>query len=117
MTYIESLFSLQGKTAVVIGGTGVLCSEIAQAMAGAEKKYPGTTPSGPTEHTAPQRRQRYRRTRTSVSRGGHPGHSGPQICRGRRPCPCSMSLPPWGWPATLQAGHRAGRASVTDGTC
>jgi NAD(P)-dependent dehydrogenase (short-subunit alcohol dehydrogenase family) len=35
VTYIESLFSLQGKTAVVIGGTGVLCSEIAQAMAGA----------------------------------------------------------------------------------
>ena len=35
MTYIESLFSLQGKTAVVIGGTGVLCGEIAQAMAGA----------------------------------------------------------------------------------
>ncbi len=35
MTYIESLFSLQGKTAVVIGGTGVLCGEIARAMAGA----------------------------------------------------------------------------------
>jgi NAD(P)-dependent dehydrogenase (short-subunit alcohol dehydrogenase family) len=35
VTYIESLFSLQGKTAVVIGGTGVLCGEIAQAMAGA----------------------------------------------------------------------------------
>ncbi len=32
MTYIDSLFSLQGKTAVVIGGTGVLCGEIAQAM-------------------------------------------------------------------------------------
>ncbi len=35
MSYIDSLFSLRGKTAVVIGGTGVLCGEIAQAMAGA----------------------------------------------------------------------------------
>ncbi len=35
MTYIDSLFSLRGRTAVVIGGTGVLCGEIAQAMAGA----------------------------------------------------------------------------------
>lgn len=38
MSYLESLFSLRGKTAVVIGGTGVLCGEMAQsmAMAGAE---------------------------------------------------------------------------------
>jgi len=33
MTYLESLFSLQGKTAVVIGGTGALCGEMAVAMA------------------------------------------------------------------------------------
>lgn len=33
MSYLESLFSLEGKTAVVIGGTGVLCGEMAQAMA------------------------------------------------------------------------------------
>ncbi len=33
MSYLESLFSLQGKTAVVIGGTGVLCGDMAQAMA------------------------------------------------------------------------------------
>ncbi len=33
MSYLESLFSLQGKTAVVIGGTGVLCGEMAQTMA------------------------------------------------------------------------------------
>ena len=35
MNYLESLFSLQGKTAVVIGGTGELCSAMAIAMAGA----------------------------------------------------------------------------------
>jgi NAD(P)-dependent dehydrogenase (short-subunit alcohol dehydrogenase family) len=35
MNYLESLFSLQGKTAVVIGGTGELCSAMAVAMAGA----------------------------------------------------------------------------------
>jgi NAD(P)-dependent dehydrogenase (short-subunit alcohol dehydrogenase family) len=33
MSYLDSLFTLEGKTAVVIGGTGVLCGEIAQAMA------------------------------------------------------------------------------------
>jgi len=33
MTYTESLFSLDGKTAVVIGGTGELCGAMAQAMA------------------------------------------------------------------------------------
>ena len=33
MSYLESLFSLDGKTAVVIGGTGVLCGEMAIAMA------------------------------------------------------------------------------------
>jgi NAD(P)-dependent dehydrogenase (short-subunit alcohol dehydrogenase family) len=33
MNYLESLFSLQGRTAVVIGGTGVLCGEMAQALA------------------------------------------------------------------------------------
>jgi len=38
MTYLDSLFSLQGKTAVVIGGTGELCGEMAVALsrAGAE---------------------------------------------------------------------------------
>jgi NAD(P)-dependent dehydrogenase (short-subunit alcohol dehydrogenase family) len=38
MSYTEELFSLTGKTAVVIGGTGVLCGEMAQtlARAGAE---------------------------------------------------------------------------------
>lgn len=33
MTYIESLFSLEGKTAVVIGGTGKLCGAMAVALA------------------------------------------------------------------------------------
>ena len=34
-TYVETLFSLEGKTAVVIGGTGELCGTMAVAMAGA----------------------------------------------------------------------------------
>tara|TARA_B100002052_G_C15753911_1_gene539064 strand:+ start:202 stop:981 length:780 start_codon:yes stop_codon:yes gene_type:complete len=38
MSYLESIFSLEGKTAVVIGGTGELCGAMAEglAMAGAE---------------------------------------------------------------------------------
>ena len=38
MSYVEELFSLEGQTAVVIGGTGVLCGEMALglAKAGAE---------------------------------------------------------------------------------
>jgi NAD(P)-dependent dehydrogenase (short-subunit alcohol dehydrogenase family) len=35
MSYVESLFSLEGKTAVVIGGTGELCGAMAVTMAGA----------------------------------------------------------------------------------
>jgi NAD(P)-dependent dehydrogenase (short-subunit alcohol dehydrogenase family) len=35
MSYLESLLSLEGKTAVVIGGTGELCGAMAVAMAGA----------------------------------------------------------------------------------
>lgn len=35
MSYLESLFSLKGKTAVVIGGTGELCGTMAVALAGA----------------------------------------------------------------------------------
>jgi NAD(P)-dependent dehydrogenase (short-subunit alcohol dehydrogenase family) len=33
MSYLESLFSLADKTAVVIGGTGVLCGEMAESLA------------------------------------------------------------------------------------
>ena len=33
MSYLESLFSLEGKTAVVIGGTGELCGSMAETMA------------------------------------------------------------------------------------
>lgn len=36
MSYVERLFSLEGKTAVIIGGTGQLCAEMASAMAGAD---------------------------------------------------------------------------------
>ncbi|MEE4217467.1 MAG: SDR family oxidoreductase [Xanthomonadales bacterium] len=32
MSYLEKLFSLEGKTAVVIGGTGELCGAMAQTM-------------------------------------------------------------------------------------
>lgn len=35
MSYLDTLFSLQGKTAVVIGGTGELCGAMAQGLAGA----------------------------------------------------------------------------------
>jgi len=35
MSYLDSLFSLDGKTAVVIGGTGELCGTMAVALAGA----------------------------------------------------------------------------------
>ena len=31
--FLEDLFGLKNKTAVVIGGTGVLCGEIAQGIA------------------------------------------------------------------------------------
>ncbi|MFC1719968.1 SDR family NAD(P)-dependent oxidoreductase, partial [Pseudomonadota bacterium] len=33
MSYLDELFSLQGKTAVVIGGTGELCGAMAAALA------------------------------------------------------------------------------------
>ena len=33
MSYIEDLFSLGGQTAVVVGGTGVLCGEMAKGLA------------------------------------------------------------------------------------
>ncbi len=35
MTYLENLFSLSGKTAVVIGGTGELCGAMAEGLAAA----------------------------------------------------------------------------------
>ena len=35
MSYLDNLFSLAGKTAVIIGGTGELCSAIADGFAGA----------------------------------------------------------------------------------
>lgn len=35
MSYLEELFSLRGKSAVVIGGTGELCGAMASALAGA----------------------------------------------------------------------------------
>jgi NAD(P)-dependent dehydrogenase (short-subunit alcohol dehydrogenase family) len=35
MSYLEELFSLEGKTAVVIGGTGELCGAMAESLAGA----------------------------------------------------------------------------------
>ena len=33
MNFLTDLFSLEGKTAVVIGGTGVLCGEMAKGLA------------------------------------------------------------------------------------
>ena len=49
--FLEDLFGLKDKTAVVIGGTGVLCGEIAQglAQAGAEIVIVGRNPDKATE--------------------------------------------------------------------
>ncbi|MBP84626.1 MAG: gluconate 5-dehydrogenase [Verrucomicrobiales bacterium] len=33
MSFVENLFSLEGQTAVVVGGTGVLCGEMANGLA------------------------------------------------------------------------------------
>ena len=38
MSYLENLFSLSGKTAVVIGGTGELCGAMAEGLAAAGAK-------------------------------------------------------------------------------
>ena len=38
MSYVEDLFSLSGKTAVVIGGTGELCGAMAEGLAAAGAK-------------------------------------------------------------------------------
>ncbi len=35
MSYVDSLFSLQGRVAVVVGGTGELCGAMAEGLAGA----------------------------------------------------------------------------------
>ncbi|MEM7672816.1 MAG: SDR family NAD(P)-dependent oxidoreductase, partial [Verrucomicrobiota bacterium] len=35
MEYLNTLFTLEGKTAVVIGGTGELCGAMAEGLAGA----------------------------------------------------------------------------------
>ena len=45
-SYIHSLFSLEGKSAIVIGGTGVLCGAMAEslALAGAETVIVGRDP-------------------------------------------------------------------------
>ena len=45
--FLEDLFGLKDKTAVVIGGTGVLCGEIAPglAQAGAEIVIVGRNPT------------------------------------------------------------------------
>ena len=38
MSYLDNLFSLSGKTAVVIGGTGELCGAMAEGLAAAGAK-------------------------------------------------------------------------------
>ena len=52
MSYLESIFSLKDKTAIVIGGTGELCGAMAEglAMAGAEVALVGRN-----ENKAPER--------------------------------------------------------------
>lgn len=54
MSYLEKLFSLEGQTAVVIGGTGVLCGEMAQGLAeaGAEVAIVGRSEEKAAERIA-----------------------------------------------------------------
>jgi NAD(P)-dependent dehydrogenase (short-subunit alcohol dehydrogenase family) len=54
MSYLDDLFSLQGQTAVVIGGTGVLCGEMAQGLAeaGAEVVIVGRSEEKAAERIA-----------------------------------------------------------------
>lgn len=54
MSYLESLFSLEGKTAVVIGGTGALCGTMAVALAraGAEVALVGRNAEKAAERLA-----------------------------------------------------------------
>ena len=54
MSYLDRLFSLEGRTAVVIGGTGVLCGEMAQGLAeaGAEVALVGRSEEKAAERLA-----------------------------------------------------------------
>ncbi len=54
MEYLDKLFSLKGQTAVVIGGTGVLCGEMAQGLgeAGAETVVVGRNEEKGAERVA-----------------------------------------------------------------
>ncbi len=60
MSYLDQLFSLENQTAVIIGGTGTLCGEMAQGIAqagantiivgrSAEKVLTVSPPSRPQE--------------------------------------------------------------------
>jgi len=54
MSYLDTLFSLEGKSAVVVGGTGVLCGEMAKglALAGAEVAVVGRSAEKGAERVA-----------------------------------------------------------------
>lgn len=54
MSFVDNLFSLHGQTAVVIGGTGVLCGEMAQglAQAGAQVVIAGRSAEKAAERIA-----------------------------------------------------------------
>jgi hypothetical protein len=49
--------------------------------------------------------------------GGCPGVGGPRSWRVRSPCPMRPRRPPTGRLGASQPGHRAGRASSTEGIC
>ncbi len=70
---------------------------------------------GPAVSTAPQARQRYRRTRISSTSGSCPTPHGPRSCLIRTPCPTTTSFRPGGWLAAPQPAHRAGRTVPTSG--
>jgi len=59
--------------------------------------------------------QRYLRQLTTAVVGSPSAASGPRTWRSRSPWPCSPTAAPIGRLALPHPGHRAGRASATDG--
>lgn len=89
--------------------------ESAATIATSENSRYLNASGGPAVSTAPQARQRYRRTRISSTSGSCPTPHGPRSCLIRTPCPTTTSFRPGGWLAAPQPGHRAGRTVPTSG--
>jgi hypothetical protein len=89
--------------------------ESAATIATSENSRYLNASGGPAVSTAPQARQRYRRTRISSTSGSRPTPLGPRSCLTRTPCPTTTSFRPGGWLAAPQHTHRAGRTVPTSG--